>query len=123
MKKYWIISLSILCAWVGMSLIFSSCQKNVQTGANDSLDYSTDTLFFDTVFTSIGSTTQIVKIYNHNEAAMHIDKINLRGGSSSMFRMAADGDNGTSFSDIDLNSGDSLYIFVEVTIDPNDETF
>ncbi len=122
-KKKLLISLVIFCSIIGISIVFSSCHKNIQTGPDDQLSYSTDTLFFDTVFTSIGSTTQIVKIYNHNDAAMHIDRLALRGGTGSMFRMAVDGDNGTSISDIDLESGDSLYIFVEVTIDPNDETF
>ncbi|MEN9393824.1 MAG: hypothetical protein RL362_45 [Bacteroidota bacterium] len=106
---------------VGSSI--TSCKKPQEISADARLTFSTDTVFFDTVFTSIGSVTQVCKIYNKHEGIMHIDQIKLNGGSNSMFRLAVDGDNGTSFEDIDLYPGDSLYMFVQVTVDPNDETF
>lgn len=100
-----------------------SCQKNQMGSTSDRLSYSTDTVFFDTVFTSVGSVTQVLKFYNHHSGIMKIDQIQLRGGSQSPFRIAVDGDNGTAFQEIELASGDSIYVFVEVTVDPNDENF
>ena len=41
------------------------------------------------------------------------------GGASSPFRINIDGASGTQFAPIELESKDSLFVFVEVTVDPN----
>lgn len=38
-----------------------------------------------------------------------------------MFRINVDGVPGTSINDIDIEANDSIYVFVKVTVDPNDE--
>ncbi len=101
----------------------SSCKKNIEVDTAGQLTFSADTVFFDTVFTTIGSVTKTFKIYNPNNGVVKIDNIQLRGGSASHFRIAADGDNGTSFGDIEILPGDSLFLFAEVTVDPNDDFF
>ena len=49
-------------------LIFSySCKKeNIQSNENASLHFSNDTIIFDTIFTSIGSITHQLTVYNNN---------------------------------------------------------
>ena len=85
------------------------------------LSFSTDTLSFDTVFTTIGSYTSYFMIYNRNSEALKIEKINLAGGGKNGFRLNVDGRKGDSFSDIPIWKKDSLYVAVEVTVNPNDE--
>lgn len=87
--------------------------------ASAMLSFSTDTLKFDTVFTTVGSATRSFKIYNPYSDNIRISSIKLAGGESSLFRMNVDGVPGTEFSDIEIPPNDSLYVFVEVTIDPN----
>ncbi|NOY36817.1 MAG: hypothetical protein GXO83_04515 [Chlorobi bacterium] len=82
------------------------------------LKFSVDTLFFDTIFTTLGSTTQSFTVHNPYSSPLKISSIDLAGGNQSFFRLNIDGEPGTHFSDLDLLAGDSLYIFVEVTIDP-----
>ena len=108
-----------LTLWV----MTSSCKKNIEVDSTGELTYSTDTVFFDTVFTTIGSVTKTFKIYNPNNGVVKIDNMRLRGGSASHFRIAADGDNGIAFSDVEILPGDSLFLFAEVTVDPNDDFF
>lgn len=96
----------------------SSCKKPVFYSSSN-LSFSADTLVFDTVFTTIGSTTQQFKIYNNDKRTVTIDQIELMGGASSPFRINVDGISGTSMSDIELAGGDSLFVFVEVTLDVN----
>jgi hypothetical protein len=55
------------------------------------LSFSLDTLVFDTVFTTIGSTTQQFKIYNNENKTLNIEEIELMGGANSFFRMNVDG--------------------------------
>ena len=88
---------------------------------NHLLSFSTDTLSFDTVFTTIGSTTGYFMIYNKNNEALKIDKILLASGGQSGFRINIDGRKGDSFSEIPIWKNDSLYVAVEVTVNPNDE--
>ncbi|MEZ5015169.1 MAG: choice-of-anchor Q domain-containing protein [Chitinophagales bacterium] len=97
-----------------------SCRKDsmFQEGSVN-LKFSTDTVFFDTVFTSVGSITIPFKIFNTYNNPVQISSISLSGGASSQFRMNVDGDPGDAFYDIEIPANDSLYIFVEVTVDPN----
>ena len=98
-----------------------SCKKN-NLLSKKNLEFSVDTLVFDTVFTTIGSTTKQFKIYNKESKTVQIDQIELMGGQNSPFRMNVDGNMGTSLSNIRIESKDSLFVFVEVTLDINSQT-
>jgi hypothetical protein len=103
------------------SLGFSSCQDELfSTDPKYSLSFSTDTLTFDTVFTSIGSATSKIMVYNRNNTGLKINHIGIAGGSNSAFRINVDGsvnaDN--QFDNIEIRANDSLYIFVAVTVNP-----
>ncbi len=100
-------------------LLFNSCKKEeFETGAVN-LEFSSDTIIFDTVFTSVGSATQVFTVYNTGNKAVKISSIRLAKGDNSNFRLNVDGLPGKSFNDIEIGAKDSLFIFVEVTIDPN----
>ena len=101
-------------------LFVSGCGK-VQFSENPalSLEFSADTVLFDTVFTTIGSVTLPLKVYNWNAEALRIDEIELVGGSESPFRVNIDGEVGPSVTDWPILGDDSLWIFLEVTVDPS----
>ncbi|MDR1557194.1 MAG: hypothetical protein LBS88_09230 [Tannerellaceae bacterium] len=82
------------------------------------LGFSVDTLSFDTVFTTIGSATRQFMVYNTNKEALLIRSVRLAKGGRMGFRLNVDGHSGESFSDIRVEGRDSLYVFVEVTVDP-----
>ncbi|MFC2152476.1 right-handed parallel beta-helix repeat-containing protein [Bacteroidota bacterium] len=100
--------------------IFSSCEKEeFNTSIDASLVFSNDTILFDTIFTTIGSATQRFTVKNPYNKDLKISSIFLAGGSSSPFRLNIDGYPGTRLDNIELREKDSLYIFVEITVDPN----
>ena len=101
-------------------LFVSGCGK-VQFSEDPALqlEFSADTILFDTVFTTIGSVTLPLKVYNRNTEAVRIDEIELVGGSESPFRVNIDGEVGPSVSDWPILAEDSLWVFLEVTVDPN----
>ncbi len=101
-----------------LSVSNTSCKKKNLFG-DGNLDFSNDTLVFDTVFTTIGSTTKYFKIYNRQNKALKISNVQLIGGSSSKFKLNLDGVQGSSFSDVEIPSGDSLFCFVEVKLSVN----
>ena len=112
--------------YIAVILFFSifvfSCKKDqLLTDPGAKLSFSTDTVLFDTVFTQVGSTTKLFRIYNTHSQSMNITNIRLGAGTASQFRLNVDGVNGTSISDMEILGGDSLYAFVQVTVDPTNQ--
>jgi len=85
---------------------------------NARLTFSSDTLFFDTIFTAIGSTTMEVRAKNLTDRPVLIDEIRLAGGEDSPFRININGYPSTISNNITIAAGDSIFIFVDVEIDP-----
>ena len=84
------------------------------------LAFSHDTVLFDTVFTTMGSSTKQVMVYNPNKNAVHIDRVSMREGKH--FRINLDGENNLDqLRDITLRGGDSLFLFIRTYIDPLNE--
>ena len=115
MRKY-----SIILYFTAVSIVlFNSGCKKITGFSKGNLSFSADTIVFDTVFTTIGSTTRQFKIYNTENKTVTIEEIELMGGENSPFRMNLDGASGKKFSQIQLEGKDSLFAFVEVTLDIN----
>lgn len=105
-----IISILVFCS--------SACRKDFEyapSGGN--LSFSKDTVFLDTVFSGIGSATYTLKVYNQTKDDVLIPSISLENGTASLYRLNVNGTAGTSFTDIPLYEKDSLFIFVETTVD------
>jgi len=114
MKNLYYLFLPFLIVW------FASCEReDISTDSSLKLKFSTDTVMFDTIFTTIGSSTQYLKVYNKNSHDLKISSIQLAGGSSSYYRINVDGVAADRVEDVTIRRNDSLFIFVEVTIDPN----
>ncbi len=98
-------------------LLSFSCRKDFSTiPSTGNLSFSRDTVFLDTVFTNISSSTYVLKVYNRSSDDIHIPSINL-GRVNSFYRLNVDGVPGSSFENVALRGKDSLYIFIETTID------
>ena len=114
-------SLFIIIVILFCGSICISCEKDPKLqDPQAKLVFSADTVLFDTIFTGIGSATRHFKVYNPYKETLEIDIISLSGSSSSAYRINVDGVPGRVFNNIILSGGDSLYIFVEATIDPLD---
>ncbi len=109
--------ITIFCCFV---CTITSCKKEGFITSSDALlRTSTDTLHYDTVFTTIGSVTQSFKIFNPNDKKLNLSSIQLMGGNTSFFKVNVDGIVATTFSNIEINANDSIYVFAMVTINPN----
>jgi hypothetical protein len=101
----------------------SSCRKDFSTIPSfGSLEFSKDTVFLDTVFTNIGSATYNLKVYNRGNNSITIPKIALENGTNSNYRLNVDGIAGKEFNDIDILAKDSIFVFIETTIDAGNVT-
>jgi hypothetical protein len=105
--------------FIGFLIALSSCRTDFETVASTGdLKFSRDTIYLDTVFTNIGSSTYTLKVYNNSKNDITIPTIQLGKGLNSKYRMTVDGtrgDQGKIFNNVNLLAKDSLYIFVETT--------
>lgn len=115
----WIFS----CLLIGIIAFSSSCKKDeLLENQGVTLGFSQDTLLFDTVFTTIGSSTQYLIVTNPENQKIQVSNIRLATGTASNYRINVDGQSGVSFANVEIAAHDSIYIFVEVTVDPNGTT-
>ncbi len=117
MKTAYYLLTSVIC--IVTSLIMLSCNEiDFYEGDDLTLRFEVDTLMFDTVFTEVGTITRSLKVYNDLDERVNIKSINL-SNPESFFRLNVQGFNSLPIEDIVIQPEDSIYIFVEATIDPD----
>ncbi len=113
-------SIKFIVTFFALAIILCCCKKDSTiTNPQVIVNVSADTLKFDTVFTSAGSIVQLFKVYNDNDQKLKLSKIKLMGGASSSFKINVDGTSATEVNDINIEANDSLYVFVQVNINPD----
>ncbi|WP_100614718.1 hypothetical protein [Confluentibacter citreus] len=115
MKRHLYFTLTLL-----FLMLWSSCRKDFEFSASTgSLEFSKDTVYLDTVFTNIGSSTYNLKVYNRSNENIVIPVVRLGLGEASQYRLNVDGMAGKVFENVEILAKDSMFIFVETTIDIN----
>jgi hypothetical protein len=107
-----------------LALIWNACDHELDfvPAQPQDLSFSRDTVYLDTVFTNIGSATYNLRVYNRSSENVLIERVRLGQGSDSKFRLNVDGLSGQEFEDVELLAKDSMYVFVETTVDIQDYT-
>ncbi|MDQ0637114.1 hypothetical protein QF042_000679 [Pedobacter sp. W3I1] len=101
--------------------VASACRKGerITTDPNAKLNIPNKEILFDTIFTSVGSTTKRIKIANKNNDAVKVSEIRLSGGNTSAFSININGEQTQHKNDLIINGQDSINLFVKVSINPN----
>jgi hypothetical protein len=100
-------------------LIVVACQDDYSGSGQARLVCSVDTVSFDTLFSTIGSTTAWVRLYNPGKEKLTIQRVTLASGGQSGFRINLDGEENTVFEHVTIPPGDSLFLFVALTAPVN----
>jgi hypothetical protein len=102
----------------------SSCKKEDETITHDpsaKLSFSQDSVFFDTIFTTLGSITKRLIIYNPNKEQVVVSSIALMGNPTP-YEIIVNGRPGPVVQNISIRGKDSIYVLVKVTIDPGNQS-
>ncbi|RZL50544.1 MAG: hypothetical protein EOP00_03955 [Pedobacter sp.] len=104
--------------------LFAACNKDeeISLETDAKLSFSSDSVLFDTVFTSIGSSSRRLKISNPNESAINVTNIKLSGGNSSAFSLNINGQAVAETTNLKINGKDSINVFVKVNINPTTQS-
>lgn len=101
----------------------TSCIKEERylTDSTVRLAFSEDTVTFDTVFATMATVTRQVRVYNRYDEPLLINSVSLQGGGASRFRINVDGDTSRIARDVEIGANDSIFIFIQANINPNDQ--
>lgn len=102
--------------------MLSACtdDDSFSTSAINLLTFSTDTVFMDTVFSNVPSSTKSFWVYNKSGDGLRCSNVRLEHGNQTGFRVNVDGTyfgqtSGYQTSDVEIRNKDSIRVFVEVT--------
>lgn len=104
-----------------LGVLNTACiEDGFTNSSSDLLEFSVDTLYFDTIFTEVGTPTKQFVVYNRHDKMINISSIKIAHESSGKFYLNVDGVKGEDLSNVEIRGNDSIYIFVEAYIDQND---
>ena len=104
-----------------LSVFVAACSDDADfsSDAGLRLQFSADTISFDTIFTQAGSPTASFLVHNRNSSSLRVSRVELGGGDSSPFRVNVDGQYGNNIGDLEVRKNDSIFVFVDVNLDRN----
>lgn len=104
-----------------ISVFLVACNEDADFSSSPSLrlEFSCDTVSFDTLFTEVMSPTAKFVVRNRNENALRISSVQLSGGAESSFSVLVDGQYGSLMHDLEIRAKDSIYVLASVSVDRN----
>ena len=106
---------SILASGVSCSL----GTEEISTDPSHRLRFSTDTIFFDTIFTEIPSVTKRLRVYNDHNTSLSIASIAMAEPNTS-YVITVNGVKGTSFESTKILANDSILVLLKADITARD---
>lgn len=102
------------------SLLLPGCKpREEQLQTSGGLEFSTDTVKFDTVFTTLRTVTQRLWVYNRNPRAVTVDLISLDNPSTSPYTLLINGDLKQTATGVLVRGQDSLLLLVRAQLKDN----
>lgn len=99
-----------------LSLVSSCIEDGFTTSSSDVLEFSVDTLAFDTILTEEGTPTAKFLVYNRHKKMLNISSIRVKGESEAKFYLNVDGMKGEEFHNVEVRGQDSIYVFVQAYV-------
>jgi len=93
-------------------------EEIIEDNPDKDLIVSIDTILFDTLFTTRGSATRRMKVFNPNPGAVNIDRFYLGRLADSPFEIAVSGVTSHDLANVQILGQDSLLVLIKVLIDP-----
>ncbi|MBT9392918.1 hypothetical protein KLP40_07075 [Hymenobacter sp. NST-14] len=104
-----------------VTVLLPGCEPKEDLLTTDSsarLEFSLDTVKFDTVFVSVGTVSKRLWVYNRNARAVRVSEISLQSQPGVTYSLLVNGDAGLTLRDVEIRGRDSLLVLVRATIDP-----
>ncbi|RTQ48587.1 right-handed parallel beta-helix repeat-containing protein [Hymenobacter gummosus] len=116
--------LLLLFAMLATTVVLPGCEPKeelVTTDGSAKLEFSTDTVMFDTVFVQTRTVSKRLWVYNRNKRAVKVDEIRLAGSYGQPYKLIIDGDSGAARQNLTIRGRDSLLVLVKATLSVNSQ--
>lgn len=110
------ILLYLITAIVSCQAMTSCIEDSFSTSPSDQPTFSADTLRMGVIYTDDRSATHRFTVYNRASKSISISDISLSGDNAQYFRLNVDGFSGTHFSNVEIRSKDSIFVFVDALL-------
>ena len=114
------VSKALSVALLLLALLAGACTdyESFTQNASAHLEFSADTIAFDTIVSTVPSTTKTLTVYNRNSSGLRISSVQLADGASSHFRVNVDGEwlSQGKGEDFRVYRKDSIIVRIEVTV-------
>ena len=103
---------------------FTACEPKEEIITTDpaaKLEFSTDSVKFDTVFVNTGSVSRAIWVYNRQEKAVKISEVKLEQASTA-YQLTIDGQESNQVNNLLLRGRDSLLVLVKVKVPATADT-
>ncbi len=101
-------------------MIFScSDEESFGTSTSLRLTFSDDTVSFDTILSTIGTSTKRVRVFNNQSEGIRITNVRLGSGGTSGFRINVNGKSGPSVDNVEVLKKDSIFMFIDIIPEEN----
>lgn len=119
MKEFMMKRLLIL--FLTISALLASCSEEADFSSNPqyTLEFSSDTVSFDTLFTAVKSPTATFVVRNRNSKSLRINSVQLASGGESGFSVLVDGQWGSLMQGLEVRAKDSIFVLASVSLQRN----
>lgn len=114
--------LPLLLVFSALLCLLPGCEPKedlVTTDSSVKLEFSADTVLFDTVFAQVGTVSKRLWVYNRNSRAVNISQIRLADTNPGTYSLIINGDETKAASDLEIRGKDSLLVLVKAVLGPN----
>ena len=103
-----------------LGLVACADDDSFSTSTGLRLDFPSDTIKLDTVFSRTASSTYTFWVNNRNDNGVKLQSVRLKRGNQTGFRVNVDGmyldnNNGSQTNDVEIRKNDSVLVVVEIT--------
>ncbi|RPD49385.1 hypothetical protein DNI29_00870 [Hymenobacter sediminis] len=113
--------LPLLLLLSAATVLLPGCEPKediVTTDSSARLEFSLDTVKFDTVFVTVGTVSKRLWVYNRNPRAVRVSEISLQNQPGITYSLLINGDAGSTARDVEIRGKDSLLVLIRATVDP-----
>ncbi|MBT2558623.1 hypothetical protein J7E24_12570 [Hymenobacter sp. ISL-91] len=117
----YLLPLLLLFSALLTTVLLPGCEPKedlITTDSSAKLEFSLDTVKFDTVFVATGTVTKRLWVYNRNARAVRIAEISLPSRPAVTYSLLINGDAGLVARNVEIRGKDSLLVLVRATVDP-----
>ncbi|WP_375435263.1 hypothetical protein [uncultured Hymenobacter sp.] len=114
--------LPMLLVFSALLCLLPGCEPKedlVTTDNSAKLEFSADTVLFDTVFAQVGTVTKRLWVYNRNARAVKVSEIRLADTNPGTYSLLINGDETRIANDLEIRGKDSLLVLVKAMLGPS----